>query len=222
MSAAWRAFVFDAAPELELLLGPGLVDGVSVGNRPEALPPGLSDAPVVGLTAGTPGRLPTGSGDVDGVGGVTDTDPLMARLTDAFGSLGRLAALPITVSRTDCTADAVAGTMDSAWSCRCADFASIAPRSQDAVPLLPPQPKLNCGVTLAGLACSRTVALGRFPPLVHALTTHWSATPRSLVAWERVIWTQRLTFAGLGADFVPGPVVLLVDVAEGEGDGLAE
>jgi hypothetical protein len=191
---------------------------VSVGNRPEALPPGLSDAPVVGLTAGTPGRLPTGSGDVDGV---ADTVPLMARLTDAFGSLGRLAALPITVSRTDCTADAEAGTMDSAWSCRCADFASIAPRSHDAVPLLLPQPKLNCGVTLAGVACSRTVALGTFPPFVHALTTHWSATPRSLVAWERVIWTQRLTFAGLGVDFVPVPVVL-VDVAEGEGDGVAE
>jgi hypothetical protein len=155
-----------------LLLGLGLVDGWSVGNRPEALPPGLSDAPVVGLTTGTPGSVPTGSGDVDGAGGVTDTDPLMARLTDAFGSLGRLAALPITVSTTDFTADAVAGTIDSAWSCRCADFASTAPRSHDAVPLLLPHPKLNCGVTLAGVACSRTVALGTFPPFVQALTTH--------------------------------------------------
>jgi hypothetical protein len=81
--------------------------------------------------------------------------------------------------------------------------------------LLLPQPKLNCGVTLAGVACSRMVALGTFPPLVHALTTHWSATPRSLVAWERVIWTQRLT-CGLGVGFAPVPVVL-VDVGEGEG-----
>jgi hypothetical protein len=87
--------------------------------------------------------------------------------------------------------------------------------------LLLPQPKLNCGVTLAGVACNRTVALGTLPPFVHALTSHWSATPRSLVAWERVIWTQRLTFAGLGVGFVPGPVVP-VDVAEGEGDGVAE
>ncbi len=78
----------------------------------------------------------------------------------------------MTVSRTDFTVDAVDGTMDSAWSCRWADFASIAPRSHEAVPLLLPQPKLNCGVTSAGVACSRTVALGMFPPLVQALTTH--------------------------------------------------
>ena len=120
----------------------------------------------------TPGRVPIGSGDVDGVGCATDVDPLIATVAAALGSLGRLAALPITVSRTDFTVDAVAGTMDSAWSCRCADFASIAPRSHEAVPLLLPQPKLNCGVTSAGIACSRTVALGTFPPLVQALITH--------------------------------------------------
>jgi hypothetical protein len=34
--------------------------GSSVGNKSEALPPGLR----VGLTAGMPGRLPTGSGEV--------------------------------------------------------------------------------------------------------------------------------------------------------------
>jgi hypothetical protein len=172
VSAAWRAFAFNAALEPEAEPELGLGDGLRVGNRPEALPPGLSDAPVVGFVVEMPGRGPTGSGDVLGVGCVTDADPLIATVADAFGSVGRLAALPITVSRTDFTVDAVTGTMDSAWSCRSADFASIAPRSHEAVPLLLPQPKLNCGVTLAGFACSRTVALGTFPPSVQALTTH--------------------------------------------------
>jgi hypothetical protein len=168
VSAAWRAFAFNPVSELELELG----DGLRVGNRPEALPPGLSVAPIVGLVVEMPGRATTGSDDVNGVGDVTDVVPVIATVADALGSLGRLAALPITTSRTDFTVDAVAGTMDSAWSCRSADFASIAPRSQDAVPLLLPQPKLNCGVTLAGVACSRMVALGTFPPFVQALTTH--------------------------------------------------
>ncbi len=108
MSAAWRAFAFNAAFEFEL------GDGLRVGNRPEALPPGLSVAPIVGLVVGTPGKAPTGSGEIVGVGCVTDADPLIATVANAFGSLGRLAALPITVSRTDFTVDAVAGTMDSA------------------------------------------------------------------------------------------------------------
>jgi hypothetical protein len=116
VSAAWRALAFNAAFEPEPEPGLELGDGFRVGNRPEALPPGLSVAPVVGLIVGTPGRLPTGSGDVDGVGCVTDTDPLIATVADALGSLVRLAALPITISRTDFTDDAVAGTMDSAWS----------------------------------------------------------------------------------------------------------
>jgi hypothetical protein len=64
VSAAWRAFAFNAA--FGLGLEPG--DGLRVGNRPEALPPGLSVAPVVGLVVETPGRGPTGSGEVVGVG----------------------------------------------------------------------------------------------------------------------------------------------------------
>jgi hypothetical protein len=166
VSAAWRAFSFNA----DLELGPG--DGLRVGKRPEALPPGLSVAPVVGLVREMAGRVPTGRGDVDGAADVTDVDPLTATVADAFGSVGRLPALPITVSWTDFTSDAVTGTMDSACSCRSADFASIAPRSHDAVPLLLPQPKLNCGVTLAGVARSRMVASGTFPPFVQALITH--------------------------------------------------
>ena len=170
VSAASRALAlpFALADGLEELLG----DGFSVGKRPDAFPPGLSVAPVLGLLVGTPGRVPTGIGEVDGVGDVTDVVPLIATVAAAFGSVGRLAALPMTTSRTDFTDDAVAGTGASASSCRCADFASIAPRSHDADPSLLPQPKLNRGVTLAGVACRRTVASGTFPPLVHALITH--------------------------------------------------
>jgi hypothetical protein len=128
--AAWRAFALKAALELGL----GVRDGLSVGNRPEALPPGLSVEPAVGLAVETLGSEPTGSGDVDGVGVVTDTDPLIATAAAAFGSLVRLAALPITVSRTVFTVEAVDGTVALTSSWRSTDFASIAPRSHEAVP----------------------------------------------------------------------------------------
>jgi hypothetical protein len=101
----------------------------------------------------------------------------------------------------------------------------MAPRSHEAVPLLLPQPKVNCGVALAGVACSRTIASGTFPPFVQALTTHWSAIPRLLLAWELVTWTQRLTFAEPLTDRPPVPAAA-VDVAEGEalavGEAVAE
>jgi hypothetical protein len=103
VSATGRAFAFNVARELGV--------GLRVGNRPEALPPGLSVGLIVGLMVGTPGRLATASGDVAG-----GTEPEIASLADAIGSLGRLAALPITVSRTDVTDGAVTGTVDSAWS----------------------------------------------------------------------------------------------------------
>jgi hypothetical protein len=178
LSATARPFTFLDGLE------PG--DGWSVGKRFPALPPGLS----VGLVAEeTPGRLPMGSGDVvvignkeeDGVGdvdGLGDEDvvgvtvPEIWTVEDAVGSFDRLAALPITVSLTDFTDDAVVATFDSAWSCRCADCASIAPRSHEAVPSSLPHPKLNFGPALEGVAWSRTVASGRLPPVVHALTTH--------------------------------------------------
>jgi hypothetical protein len=159
VSATGRAFAFNVAR------GPDV--GLRVGNNPEALPPGLRVGLIVGLIVGMPGRLPTASADVTGA-----TEPEIATVADAIGSLGRLAALPITVSRTDVTDDAVMGTLDSAWSCRSADFASIAPRSHDAVPSLLPQPKLNFGAALAGVDCSRTIASGTFPPVVQALNTH--------------------------------------------------
>src|ERR1700751_4437922 len=81
----------------------GSVDGVSVGNRPAALPPGLS----TGLALGRYGRLPTVSGDTSvppgvlgsaefvaaGLAAVTDT------VADACGSVVRPAALAAAVKR---------------------------------------------------------------------------------------------------------------------------
>ncbi len=91
MSATGRVRGFDAG-----WLGLPVDFGLSVGNRPEALPPGLS----VGGAAGMPGRAPTGSGEVTttgtggtpvgfcpavaaGGGAVTET------VADAFGSFAR-------------------------------------------------------------------------------------------------------------------------------------
>jgi hypothetical protein len=199
LSETGRPFTFLVAPEPD--------DGWSVGNRPPALPPGLS----VGLTVEViPGRLPTGSGvvvvigsaagmgdvDVDGLGDV-DVDgltvPEIWTVADDVGSAGRLAALPVTVNLTDFTDDAVVGTVDSAWSCRLAELASIPPRLHDAVPSSLPQPKLNFGATLDGVACSRMIASVRSPPVVQAVTTHWVAAPRLLLESEVDISTQRLT-----------------------------
>ena len=172
-----------------------LGDGWSVGNSFAALPPGLS----VGLVAGgTSGRLPTGSGVVVVIGSVgfvvvvVVAVPEIWTVADAFGSLGSLAALPITVSLTEFTDNAVAGTSELAWSCRCTDVESIAPRSHDAVPSLLPQPKLNFGAALDGDASSRMIASGMFPPVVQAVTTHWVVAPRLLVDVELAMSTQRL------------------------------
>jgi hypothetical protein len=149
---------------------------------------------------------------------VVATVPEIWTVADAVGSLGSLAALPITVSLTDFTDDAVAGTFESAWSCRCADVASIAPRSHDAVPSLLPQPKLNFGAALDGVPSSRTIASGMFPPVVQAVTTHWVVAPRLLVDVELVMSTQRLTLGSLWTACAPlrGEEVA---VAEGDDDG---
>ena len=184
-----RAVLSATARPFTLLGGLEPGDGWRVGNRFPALPPGLRDGLSVEETPGTstPGRLPTGSGDVVVMGtegwlgevdGLGDEDvagvtvPEIWTVEDADGSCDRSAALPITVNLTDFTDDAVAATFDTAWSCRCADCASIAPRSHDAVPSSLPQPKLNVGPALDGLACRLTVASGRLPPVVQALTTH--------------------------------------------------
>ena len=83
-----------------------LGDGLIVGNKPAALPPGVS----VGLGVATSGRLPIGSGDVVAAG---MTGPVIATTAVASGSVFRWAALPMTVSVTAPTV-AVAGTMTCA------------------------------------------------------------------------------------------------------------
>jgi hypothetical protein len=88
------------------------------------------------------GRLPTDSGEVvvppvpapaDEVPAPADA-AVTATVTDAAGSTGRYAALAVTVSRTDVTADAVAATVAFATTSRGDEFAAIAPRSHDEVP----------------------------------------------------------------------------------------
>ena len=226
-----RAVVSETGRPFTLLVALEPDDGWSVGNRPPALPPGLS----VGLMVEViPGRLPTGSGDVvvsgnadalgvvDGLGDV-DVDgvtvPEIWTVADDVGSVGRLAALPVTVNVTDFTDDAVVGTVDSAWSCRWAEFASIPPRLHDAVPSSLPQPKLNFGAALDGVDCSRTIASVRSPPVVQAVTTHWVAAPRLLLESGVDISTQRLTWGLPWTACAPLPEVA---VAEAEGEGVVE
>jgi len=178
----------------------GSADGVSVGNRPAALPPGLS----TGLALGRNGRLPAVSGDTSvlpgalgaagvvaaGLAAVTDT------VADACGSVVRPAALAAAVKRTEVTVVAVAATAIFACSWRLADFASRAPRSHDAVPSWLPQPKLNVGFRLAGAAIRRMVASGTLPPCVQAVTVHRAVCPRWTLDLAGCIATQRLTCPG--------------------------
>jgi hypothetical protein len=166
--------------------------GSRVGNKSAALPPGLK----VERVAGMPGRLATGRREVTDtgawgvgvvggvVGGAVEVDEdfevffgvggaVMATVVDATGSVGRLAALPMAVRLTDVTVEAV--TVSCAWSCRCADCASTAPRSHEDVPSSLPQPTPNFGAPpVAGVASSRMVASGTFPPVVQAVTAHWA------------------------------------------------
>src|SRR5487761_48356 len=117
----------------------------------------------------------------------------------------------MTVRLTDLTADAVTGTVSCAWSCRGAEFASTAPKShEDVLPAPQPEPKPGAP-PLAGVACSRIVASGTFPPVVQALTVQWAECPRSLLACERATSTQRLTW--VTCDTVLAPLCELVSVA---------
>ena len=182
----------------------GSADGVSAGNRPEALPPGLSS----GLAVGTPGRSPTDSGAVStpgtvvpGVVGSAELEEVAAGAAvtvvadDTCGSLDTCAALSAAVRRTDVTVLAEAATATFACSCRWAELASSAPRSHDAVPSWVPQPKLNVGFRLAGVAVRRIVASGTLPPVAQAVTVHRADCPRWMLGCAGCTETQRLTCA---------------------------
>jgi hypothetical protein len=71
------------------------------------------------------------------------------------------------------------------------------------VPSLLPQPKLNSGFTLAGVAASRTIASGMLPPVVHAVMIHWVAAPRLALGSAWVMPTQRSTFGGSATAWAP-------------------
>jgi hypothetical protein len=172
---------------------PGDDAGLSAGNRPEALPPGLSLVPVPLRSGKPPGEID----DVDvlalGVGvGVGWPDAVTCTFTDAFGSLTRLAALAVAVSCTDVPEDALAATATPASSCRDDELESTPPTSQDTVPSWLPQPKLKAGDGLAGTADRRTVASGTLPPRAQTLTIHLAVSPGLMLAWERCTLTHRL------------------------------
>src|ERR1700691_1993264 len=132
VSATGRVPVLPAFPPTGADCGSALAEGLSVGNSPEAFPPGLrldplplSDGRVpigsVEVTPGSSGGTPAGTGVVDegegvGEGGeppepgfdffgaVTDTR------TDALGALRSFVALAVAVSVTDLTETAEVAT----------------------------------------------------------------------------------------------------------------
>jgi hypothetical protein len=165
--------------------------GAIVGNRPEALPPGLS----VGSWAEDPVRRPSGS-DVVTPGRAGDGRTLMD--ADASGSVRKFAALAVAVRLTDETAVAVRGRATCAWSCRCAEVAFTAPRLQEDVPSLFPQPKLKLAVPLpAGVASSWICTSGTLPPVAQAATAHWAAWPGWRLCCKGTTSTHTLTGAVL-------------------------
>jgi hypothetical protein len=111
----------------------------------------------------------------------------------AAGSVARLAATPVTIRLTAVTVVAVRGTVTSAWSCRCAELASTAPRSHADVPLPLPQPKLKVGIPVPAVDCSWILASGTLPPTVQAPTSHWDACPRTLLCCMGMTPTHKLT-----------------------------
>jgi hypothetical protein len=119
-------------------------------------------------------------------------DAVTCTVTDAVGSLTRLAALAVAVSRTDVTEEAVAATDTPASNCRDDEVESTPPTLQAASPSWLPQPKLKVGDWLAGTADRRTVASGTLPSCAQTLTIHSAVSPRLMLAWERWTLTHRL------------------------------
>lgn len=189
--------------------------GLTVGNSPAALPPGLR---VDDDVDGTVGSAPTGSvatGVVDIPAGVVDAEAgvegartgvvdaaarvggaRMVTAPDAAGSAIRLAALPVAVRLTEVTVVAVAGTVSCAWSSRIAEVASTAPRSHKAVPSPCAQPKLKVGVPAPeGEAPSCSLTSATLPPVVQASTAQWVACPRWRLGCRGATPTHTLTCA---------------------------
>lgn len=107
----------------------------------------------------------------------------MATVAEDVGAFGRSAELPVAIRRTEVTCLAVTGTVSRAWSCHGVDCTSTVSSSHEDVPSPLPQPKLNDGSPLPdGAALSEMVTWCAFPPIVQAVTVHWTGCPRSLLA----------------------------------------
>lgn len=193
----------------------------TVGNRPEAFPPGLSSEPApLRPAVFTNGRSPAESCEPTPSGPSPAVVELAAEpgavteiATDAAGSLTTSAVLPVAVSWTDFTEVAVEATAICAWSWRTADDASTAPRAHDAVPSWLPQPKLNFGVWPDGAAVSLTVAAETFPPVVQTLTTQEADWPRGMLVCRRSTLTHKLTAAAVASVRVKLRVSAVADPA---------
>jgi hypothetical protein len=165
--------------------------GAIVGNRPEALPPGLT----VRSGAETPAMTP---GNSDVVTPATAGDGTTVMGAEASGSVRRFAALAMAVRLTAETAVAVRGMGTCAWSCRCAEVAFTAPRSHEDVPSLFPQPKLKLAAPLpAGVVSSWIFTSGTLPPDAQAATAHWAAWPGWRLCCKGATSTHTLTGAAL-------------------------
>jgi hypothetical protein len=165
--------------------------GAIVGNRPEALPPGLTVRP----GAETPAKT---LGNSDVVTPATAGDGRTVMGAEAAGSVRRFAALAMAVRLTDEPAVAVRGTGTCAWSCRCAEAAFTAPRSHEDVLSLFPQPKLKLAAPLpAGAVSSWIFTSGTLPPNAQAATAHWAAWPGWRLCCKGATSTHTLTGAAL-------------------------
>lgn len=182
----------DVSASCLMLAGPVCGDcGARVGNRPEALPPGLS----VRSGADTPATTP---GNSDVVTPATVGEGRTVMDAEASGSIRRSAALATAVRLTDEAAAAVRGTGTCAWSCRCAEVAFTVPRLHEDVPSLFPQPKLKLAVPLpAGVASSWIVTSGTLPPIAQVATAHWAAWPGWRLCCKGATSTHTLTEAVL-------------------------
>lgn len=209
-SATWR---------VRELLSPDTVgrapeDGLSLGNREEALPPGFSADPLPLRN----GSLPTPSCEVTPLGWGTvvaapgtAAEEVAAELeadadgdadgdaggavtvigSDAFG-YGVLTFVPlaVAVSFTDLTEVADFAICTCALNGMCCVPESTVPMEHEFFPFVA-QPELNTGFRLVGAAASVSFTLLTLPPWDHTFTFHWAVWPRATLVSSRCTLTQR-------------------------------
>lgn len=173
--------------------------GLRVGNRPEALPPGLSDDNPGAPSADVPvvlryGRLVAGStatlGAVLGLvlvpaeALVVPAEAVAAAVTlietAATGPFEMPVPLPVTVNLTESTDVAVDGTLTCARSSVFVDVESMVPRLVCADPS-PLPATVNLGDKLDGVAVSLRAALATLPFSAQTSMSHWAVWPRLML-----------------------------------------